>query len=141
MKAVVSALVLTLASTIAFAKIPASTEGLDHGIAAGALFSKKTAVKVGKYTYNIIAADLEEPACNSVQVVVFIADDKLEGQSGVTYNLGVQVTGIVSAKAEGKNLVLKLRRNEVEDCAKSVVDTYKVEYTGAGADLNVVKSN
>lgn len=140
MKTTLIALLLSFAVP-ALAQVAPSTEGLDHGIVAGALFSKKTEVKAGKYNYNIIAADLEEPACNSIQVVVFIVDDQLEGQSAVTYNLGVQVSGVVSAKASGKTVVLKLRRNDVEDCSKSIIDTYTMEYTGAGSDLKLTKIN
>jgi hypothetical protein len=140
MKTALIAILLSLAIPT-LAQVAPSTEGLDHGIVAGALFSKKLEVKAGKYKYNIISADLEEPACNSVQVVVFIVDDQLEGQSAVTYNLGVQVSGVVSAKAVGKKVVLKLRRNEVEDCSKSVVDSYTVEYTGSGSELKLKKLN
>lgn len=138
MKSLALALFMSFAIP-AFAQIAPSTEGLDHGIVAGALFSKKFEAKAGAYTYNIIAADLEEPACNSIQVVVFIVDDQVEGSGAVTYNLGLQVSGVVSVKSVGKSVILKLRRNEVEDCTKSVIDTYKMEYSGSGSDLTLIK--
>lgn len=124
----------------AFAVEP-STEGLDLGIAVGALYSTKTAVKTSKYTYNVIAADLSEPACNSVRVIVHVQDDSLEGDGTVTYNLGLQTSGVVSAKANGKQVILKVKTNNVEDCAKSTISTYSLEYTGGAGSLNLKKMN
>jgi|GEM_PF-6944460 len=123
----------------AFAVEP-STEGLDLGIAVGALFSTKTKVKTKNYTYDVIAADLFEPACNSVQLIVHLADDAIEGSGTVTYNLGLQTSGLVSAKAMGKKVVLKVRVNNVEDCSKSSVMTYTLEYTGNASKLDLKKN-
>ena len=124
----------------AFAIEP-STEGLDLGIAVGALYSTKTVVKTAKHTYNVIAADLSEPACNSVQVIVHVQDSAIEGDGTVTYNLGLQTSGVVSAKANGKQVILKVRTNNVEDCSKSTVSTYSLEYTGNAGSLNLKKMN
>lgn len=132
---------LTFAFGVSAFAIEPSTEGLDHGIAVGALYSTKTTVKTPKVTYQVIAADLSEPACNSVQVIVHLQDDKVEGDGTLTYNLGLQTSGVVSAKANGNLVVLKVRRNNVEDCAKSTIVTYTFEYAGNGGGLNLKKLN
>lgn len=140
MKTMITAFVLMISfafSNSASAGIAHSQEPMDFGIVAGALFSKKSEVKVGKYKYNIISVDLGEPACNSVQVVVWVADDQLEGEvAGATYNLGLQVSGVVSVKAQGKKVVLKVKRNNPEDCTKSTIQTYTMEYAGQAGELN-----
>jgi hypothetical protein len=132
------ALVSILCASNVFANVAQTDNPMDFGIVAGALFSTKTTVKAGKYTYSVIAPDLTEPACNSIQAIVWVQDDTLEGDAGgATYNLGIQINQIISVKAKGDQVIIKTRRNSTEDCSKGNVETYAVQYTGGAAELKV----
>jgi len=140
MKTLLTILVLSSSASVFAANVAPTESAMDHGISAGALYSKVIKVKAGKYVYNVIGADLEEPACNSVQTVVTVEDDKLadtEGTTTVTYNLGTQVAGIVSAKASGNSVVIRARQNSAEDCTKSTIKTYVIRYPGKAGNLSL----
>ena len=118
--------------------IAASTDNMDYGIVAGAFAKKPKKVTAGGVTYHIIAPDLIEPACNSTQIVVWVEDDKLGGDSGgVAYNLGVQANAFISAVANGSEVKVVYRVNDSSDCSFSVPVTVYLKYTGAGNALEV----
>lgn len=115
--------------------VTVSDNALDMGIVVGATSSKKFTVKTPAFTYVIIGADLGEPACNSVQAVIWVQDGEIAGDAGgAAYNLGLQFSGILSAKAQGHKVVLKVRRNNPEDCTKNTIETYTFSYTSANGD-------
>lgn len=130
---------LALASIPAFAAdVAPSTDSMDFGIASGALNSKVVRVTAGKTAYAVIGVDLVEPACNSVQTVIWVSDENLEGDAGgLAYNLHLQSSELVSAKAKGDAVIISLRRNNVEDCSKGKVETYAIQYVGKGAPLKM----
>ena len=115
------------------ATIAPSSNEMDFGIVAGAFAGRPKIVVAGNYTYNIIAPDLVEPACNSTQIVLWVEDDTLEGEArGVAYNLGVQASKLVSVNASGDELQIVYRVNNIDDCSTSTDVTKFVKYTGSG---------
>ncbi len=127
-------------ATAATVPIAASTDNMDYGVVAGAFAKKPKKVVAGGVTYYIIAPDLIEPACNSTQIVVWVDDHTLEGdQGGVAYNLGVQANAFVSAVADGAEVKVTYRVNDVSDCSKSAPTTVYLKYTGSGNALEVRK--
>ncbi|MGZ3696205.1 MAG: hypothetical protein ACXWQO_19450 [Bdellovibrionota bacterium] len=142
MKNILTILAALLVSTAAFADVAPSENPVDFGIASGALNSKVFRVKAGKTNYAVIGVDLVEPACNSTQAVIWVSDDSLEGDAGgVAYNLGVQISSILSVKTKGDEVVITVRRNDVSDCSKGIKETYAIQYTGNAGKLSVKKSN
>ena len=113
-------------------------EDRDWGIVTGAFAPKMKTVKAGSYTYNVIAPDLIEPACNSSQIVLWVEDATLEGDAGgVAYNLGYQISAVQSAKAVGDELEIKYTVNNIDDCSTSVKKTVYLKYPGAAGALSV----
>jgi hypothetical protein len=142
MKVIFAVIAATLISASAFADIAPSENPMDFGIASGALNSKVIRVKAGKTAYAVIGVDLVEPACNSTQAVIWVSDENLEGDAGgLAYNLGIQVSQVLGAKAQGDAVAITVRRNSVEDCSKSKTETYIVQYPGKGGALKTKKSN
>jgi hypothetical protein len=134
------AAILGSLSFAALADVPPSSDPVDDGIVTGALFSKTVQVKIGDYAYAVIAADRDEPACNSVQVIVRVEDPDLGGgESSVIYNLGLQVSEVSSVTADSQNVRIAVRRNDIEDCSKGINETYTIQYTGNPDNLAVVK--
>ncbi len=140
--------VLTLVSMIftaglaeaATVPVEASTDNMDYGIVAGAFAKKPKKVTAGGVTYHVIAPDLIEPACNSSQIVVWVEDYTLEGDTGgAAYNLGVQMNELISVVADGSELKVTYRVNDVSDCSKSAPTTVYLKYTGGGNALEVRK--
>ena len=137
MKKIIVMLSLAMA-TSAFAGIAPSEDTMDFGIAAGDLNSKVFKVKADKYEYDVIAADLVEPACNSVKAIIWVNDDQLPGDSGgVAYRLNSNFSAITSVQKQGNSIVITGRQNTPEDCTKHVVKTFTVEYPGNGGELSV----
>ena len=139
MKQLFALMILAIASP-AFADVAPSTNSLDFGIVAGALASKTVKLKAGKTTYHVIATDLVEPACNSVQAVIWVDDENVEGDAGgVAYNLGLQFSSLVNAKAKGEKVVVTVRRNDPSDCTQGIVEAYEIQYAGNAGNLAVKK--
>lgn len=126
-------------STAAFADIEPTKNEVDYGVVVGALASKVFKVKAGNYQYAVVAADFDEPACNPVQAVVNVIDDSLEGEGSATYNLGLNFSKVVSAKANGSKVVLNVVRNDTGDCTKGIHETYTLEYPGKAGPLSFKK--
>lgn len=127
---------LSFAGQIAHAQIAASENPMDSGIASGALFSKVRVAKVGANTVHVIATDLVEPACNPVQIIVWVSDANLEGDAGgVTYNLGKQVSKVTRVKAIKNETLITYQVNDPSDCSTSTTETMAIQYPGAGAPL------
>jgi hypothetical protein len=139
----ITALLLSL-SFVAVADVKPSSDQLDQGIVTGALFSKTTKVKAGKYSYAVIAANMEEPACNPIQAIVRVHNPDLEGSEGsdgsVIYNLGIQVTNIASVTVNGKNIIIAAQRSDTENCERKISETYAVQYTGNSGILSVKRT-
>jgi hypothetical protein len=110
---------------------------VDLGISIGALSSKTITLKTRKFIYHVIAAYQDEPACNPVQMILNVEEPSFRGVGTVTYNFGFQVSGIQSAKISNGDLVLLVRRNSIENCAKHFLKTLRVTYKGNGSDLVV----
>ena len=127
---------LSFAGQIAHAQIAASENPMDSGIAAGALFSKVKVAKLGENTFHVIATDLIEPACNSVQIIVWVSDANLEGDAGgVTYNLGKQVSKVTRVRAVKNEVLVTYQVKNIDDCSTSTTETMAIQYPGAGAPL------
>ncbi|MDR2220018.1 MAG: hypothetical protein LBE24_05495 [Methylobacillus sp.] len=140
MKRLSIAAILVSLSFTAVADVSPTSETVDFGIEAGALSSKTFQVKIGKYSYTVIAVDLGEPACNSVQTLVRVDDPNLDQDGSVLYNLGIQTAGVTSAKANGNNVVIAVRKNSPEDCSQSTTEAYAIQYTGSPDRLSVKKA-
>ena len=131
------------ASISAFAGgISPSTEGSDHGVVTGALYSKVKKVKAGKFDYVVIGANFEEPAVAPVQTIVVVSDPALleqEGTDSLTYNLGTQISELVSVKAKGDKVVITGRiRDYVENGMTNTIKTYTVQYSSKSRELTLV---
>lgn len=130
---------MTFYSIAASADITPTRNPIDLGVTVGALYSKTITLKMHDVTYHVIGADFDEPACNPVQAILNIEDPSLEGVETVTYNLGIQISRVQSAKAANGEVILKVRQNNPEDCSKFVLKTMRITYKGNAADL-VVRS-
>lgn len=139
-------ILLTIASlalsTVAHAdpitSIDPSTNSMDYGIVAGAFAPKPNKVTAGGVTYHVIAPDLVEPACNSTQIVIWVEDENLGGDSGgLAYNLGAQVSAVLGVNPVGEELEIFYAYNDVEDCSKSKYQTAYVKYLGEGKPLAI----
>lgn len=130
------------ASSVSFAdpitEIEPSTNNMDYGIVAGAFAPKPTKVVAGGVTYHVIAPDLVEPACNSTQIVLWIEDENLEGDSGgLAYNLGEQVSRVLGVNPVGDEVEIFFARNDVSDCSKQIYETVYVKYLGEAKPLAI----
>ena len=133
---------VSLFSTAVLADVSPSQIQVDIGMSAGALYSKTKSVTVGEYVYNAITTDLEEPACNSHQLLLTIFDSELaqtEGYSDVTYNLGQNNAGLVSVKKVNQSVEITVLENDSSNCTFSKKVTYSVKYPGNAGPLTFKK--
>lgn len=121
------------------AGIAPSTDPIDTGIVAGAFSGKPKLVIAGGVSYHVIEAYLVEPACNPTQVVLWVEDENLEGDSGgLAYNLGLQISSIDDVKDVNGYLEVTYTRNDVSDCSVGIQEKILVKYPGAAGALEVL---